>query len=138
MRQTLPKTRVRANLMLLFTAIASIVDDVLIIILSIWVMSILGIGTPWWFIVILVLLLLTWSFIGYRALSKNPTLGFENMVGKSGLAVESLKTLGTVRIGHELWQARSDETIKQGVQVKVIAQSGLKLTVVKGQDSSEP
>jgi membrane-bound ClpP family serine protease len=62
-------------------------------------------------------------------------MGFENVVGKSGLAIEQLKPKGTIRIGHELWQARSEKTIKKGSQVSVTSQSGLNLIVVEKRDS---
>lgn len=125
----------KINLRLLFTAIVSIFDDVLIIILLVWVMSLLGIRTPWWVICILALILLIWGFVGYRALSRNPTLGFENVVGRSGVVVEQLTPKGTVRIGHELWQARSTKNIERNSQIRVISQSGLNLIVVGSHDS---
>lgn len=109
----------------------SLIDDIVIIVLAIWVMSLFGFKVPWLVIGILALVLGAWIFIGYRALAKNPTLGFENMVGKTGLAVEPIKRKGTVRIGHELWQAAALDNIEQGIEIMVVKQSGLKLTVVK-------
>lgn len=131
----LPKKPVKVNLRLLLAVIASIADDILVIFLVIVVMHFLGIATPWWLIGVLIMILLTWSFIGYRALTKNPTLGFENVVGRQGLAVGRLKPKGTVRIGHELWQAQSDEPIEPGTEIEVVRQSGLNLTVVRRQHS---
>jgi membrane-bound ClpP family serine protease len=110
-------------------AMASIIDDALFIVVLIWVLAHLGIRIPWWEIGLLVLVLLTWSVISYRALLKNPTMGFENVTGKLGIVVEEIKGKGTVRIGHELWQARSRKTIPSGAQIKVVSQSGLNLTV---------
>jgi membrane-bound ClpP family serine protease len=119
-------------------AIASVIDDAFFIAVLIWVLSRLGIRIHWWEIGLLVFILLTWSVISYLALRKNPTMGFENVTGKIGLAVEEIKGKGTVRIGRELWQARSRETIQAGAQVKVVSQSGLNLTVVsqKSQNSA--
>ena len=111
--------------------ILSIIDDTIVIVVLVWVLSLLGIKTPWWLIGLLALVLLSWSLLVYRATLKNPTGGFENMVGQSGMAVENIHNKGTVRIGNELWQANSDELIEKGDKVEVTGQSGLKLTVVK-------
>ncbi len=121
----------KINLRLILTTLISLVDDLIIVILVIWIISLFGIKVPWWLIGILAVVLGTWSLIGYRALVKNPNLGFENMVGKTGLVVEPIKRKGTVRIGHELWQATANENIDQGTEITVISQVGLKLTVVK-------
>jgi membrane-bound ClpP family serine protease len=70
-------------------------------------------------------------------LTKNPALGFENMVGKTGLVVGPIQRKGTVRIGHELWQATARENIEKGAEIMVVSQIGLKLTVVKTKSSPE-
>ncbi len=126
----------KINLRYIFTVLISLVDDIIIIVLAVWIMSLFGIKTPWWIIGVAARVLVAWSFIGYWALAKNPSLGFENMVGKTGLAIESIKRNGTVRIGHELWQATAMENIEQGAEIRVVSQSGLKLTVVEQKISS--
>jgi membrane protein implicated in regulation of membrane protease activity len=121
----------KINLRFIFNVLISLIDDIIIFTLIVWVMSLLGIKVYWWIIVILALILGTWGFIGYRTMVKNPALGFENMVGKTGLAIEPLKRKGTVRPGHEIWQATSLDDIEQGTEVIVVGQIGLKLTVAK-------
>lgn len=121
----------KINLRSIVTISISLIDDLIIILVVIWVMSLFGIKAPWWFIAALVVALGGWSLLGYRALTKNPAQGFENMVGKTGLAMGPLKRNGTVRIGHELWQASAIENIEAGAEVFVVSQSGLKLTVSK-------
>lgn len=119
------------NLMSIIKILISLIDDVIIVVLVIWIMSLFGVQAPWWFIGILVTVLGVWSWFGYRALIKNPAQGFENMVGKTGLAIGPLKRKGTIRIGHELWQATAMENIEAGAEVTVVGQIGLNLTVAK-------
>ena len=72
------------------------------------------------------------TYIAYRALNKNPQLGFENMIGMSGTAKSKIARKGTVKIGNELWAAEVDgDNIEVGEEVTVIGQTGLKLIVTK-------
>lgn len=121
----------KLNLSIILRVIASLLDDALIIVIIIWVMSLLGFKAPLWFIILLAAIFLSLGVVSYLALMKNPTLGFENMIGRSGLTVETINKRGTVRIGHQLWHAESHESIEKGLEVIVVSQSGLKLSVVK-------
>jgi membrane protein implicated in regulation of membrane protease activity len=127
----------RINLRIILTVLMSLIDDIVIIVLAIYLMRIFGIRVPWWVIFLLVLVLLSWSSLGYWGLVKNPNLGFENMVGKTGLAVGPIRKDGTVRIGHELWYAVAREKIEQGSEIIVVGQSGLKLIVIRKPALSE-
>ena len=98
--------------------------NTIIIALVILGMPLLGIKVPWWLIASLVLVLGAWGFMGYRATAKNPALGFENMVGKTGLAVEPLKRKGTMRIGHELWQATAIEDMSKKLRLPLWDRAG--------------
>jgi hypothetical protein len=84
----------RINLRLLFSALISLVDDIAIIALVIRGLPLFGIRIPWWLTGIPALVLVAWSSVGYWAVVKNPQMGFENMVGKAGLAVEPIKRKG--------------------------------------------
>lgn len=121
----------RVNLGIILRVIISFLDDVLVIIAIIWVMSRLGFKIPWWLIASLAVIFIALSIFSYLGLRKNPSLGFEKMIGKSGLTTETLHKRGTVRIGHELWYAEANEYIEKGVEVTVTAQNGLKLFVVR-------
>ena len=111
--------------------IISFLDDVLVIVAIIWVMSRLGLKVPWWLVVSLGVIFAGLGVFSYLGLRKNPSLGFEKMIGKAGLITETLQKRGTVRIGHELWYAEANEYIEKGVEVIVIAQNGLKLFVAR-------
>jgi membrane-bound ClpP family serine protease len=122
----------KINFRLLGAILLSLIDEAIILIVVIIVLSQIGIDIPLWVIIITVLLFIAITFFIYRSLRKNPQLGFENMLGLSGLAIENIGRKGTVRIDGELWAAKAkDENIKVGTQILVVEQTGLKLTVVK-------
>ena len=122
----------RINIRLIFTIIVSLIEEAIILFIVIFVLSQFGIQVPLWLIITLALIFSVIAFIPYCALRKNPLLGFENMIGKSGLTVSPIARKGTVRIGRELWHAETDgENIEAGVEIIVVGQTGLKLTVVK-------
>jgi membrane-bound ClpP family serine protease len=122
----------KINFRLLGTILLSLIDEAIILVIIIIVLSQIGIDIPLWAIIISVLIFIIITFLIYRSLRKNPQLGFENMVGLSGVAIENIGRKGTVRIDGELWAAKAkDENIKVGTQILVVEQTGLKLTVVK-------
>jgi len=122
----------RINIRLLLPIIISLVDEAIIILVLFFVLSRFGIEMPLWLIITLVLIFSIITFVVYRALKKNPLLGFDNMIGKSGMTVSQIARKGTVKIGWELWAAEVDgDNIEAGEEVTVIGQTGLKLTVIK-------
>ena len=122
----------KINFRLLGVILLSLADEAIILAVIIIVLSQIGIYLPLWVVIISVLIFLAITFLIYRSLQKTPQLGFENMVGLSGLAIENIGRKGTVRINGELWSAKAkDEDIKIGTQVLVVEQTGLKLTVIK-------
>jgi membrane-bound serine protease (ClpP class) len=58
-----------------------------------------------------------------------PALPDRRIVGQRGVAVTDLAPRGFVRIQGELWQAESDEEIREGADVLVRDVSGLQLRV---------
>jgi membrane-bound ClpP family serine protease len=87
---------------------------------------------PLWLIIALALVFSIITYVIYRTLKKNPQLGFENMIGKSGMTVNRLARKGTIKIGWELWAAEVDgDNIEAGEEVTVVSQTALNLTVIK-------
>ena len=87
---------------------------------------------PIWIIITLVLIFSIITYVVYRALKKNPLLGFENMIGKSGIAINKITRDGTIKIGMELWAAKADrDNIEKGEEVTIIGQTGPKLRFIK-------
>jgi len=63
---------------------------------------------------------------------KKPVTGAEGMIGRTGIAVETLNPTGMVRIKGELWSAESlDNKIEKGEKVVVENLNGLNLLVKK-------
>lgn len=122
----------RINIKLLLTIIVSLVDEVIIIFVLFFVLSRFGIEMPIWLIITLVLIFSVITYAIYRALKKSPLLGFDNMIGKSGLAISKITREGTIKIDRELWAAKAEQdNIEKGEEVTVTGQTGLKLTVIK-------
>jgi len=94
----------------------------------------LGIKIP---IAGLIALMLAWAAIsvityraGSQALRRKPVVGLPAMVGGKGKVVHPLDPEGLVKIGAELWRARSvKDKIAVGDEVIVVAQEGSKLIV---------
>jgi membrane-bound ClpP family serine protease len=123
--------RRKINFRLIGLILLSLVDDAIILAIIIVVLRQFGLGIPWWAIAILALFLAAISFLFYRILRRNPQLGFDNMVGLTGVTVGPVGRRGTIKIKGELWSATArDGEIKGGVEVIVIEQIGLKLTVI--------
>ena len=122
----------RINIKLILTIIVSLVDEVIIILVLFFVLSLFGIEMPLWLIITLVLIFSLITYVIYRTLKQKPLLGFDNMIGKSGMTVNQIAREGTVKIGRELWAAEVDgDNIEAGEEVTVVGQTGLKLTVIK-------
>ena len=124
--------RNKFNFRLLFMSVVSLLDDAIILALGIIILSRFGIHIPVWLIIFIALLFVGWILISYLVMRRNPQLGFENMIGASGITLNSLSPGGTIRIGHERWAAKvHGGNIETGVAVVVINQNGLLLTVVR-------
>jgi len=122
----------KINIQLFFTIIVALADEAIIVAIILLVLWQLGIKMPVWFIITLSLIFLIITFIVYRALRKNPQLGFENMIGQSGVAVEAIARKGTVKIKGKLWFAKTNGgKIESGTEIIVVEQTGLKLTVIR-------
>lgn len=123
--------RKKNNLKLIGIILLSLVDDIIILAIVIIILLQFGITLPWWALAIIILVLSAVTYLIFRILRKNPQLGFDNMVGLTGVAVGPVGRKGTVRIKGELWSAASrGEEIEDGTEILVVEQIGLKLTVI--------
>ena len=82
-----------------------------------------------------VLLWIVSGLLGYKvikAMMSPPKDGFKSLIGTEAMVV-SVESQGygqcLVKAGHELWTARSNETLCPGERVKVVAADGIKLVV---------
>lgn len=94
----------------------------------------LGIQIP---LAVLIVLMVAWAAVavvvyraGSSALRQKPMAGLEAIIGSKGKVVKTLDPEGLVRIGDELWRAKSDGMeIAAGDEVIVIEKDGSKLIV---------
>jgi membrane-bound serine protease (ClpP class) len=67
--------------------------------------------------------------MGLRAQSRKVVTGLEGLVGETGSVLSDLSPDGKVLVHGEVWSAHSSVPLTRGVQIKVRAVSGMKLTV---------
>jgi len=66
-----------------------------------------------------------------KARVAKPTTGKEGLVGEVGTVKSSLDKIGYVYVAGELWEAFSNETLEEGVEVVVEEVQGMKLKVAR-------
>jgi membrane-bound serine protease (ClpP class) len=71
-----------------------------------------------------------------RTFGAKPVTGREEMIGGHGVARSDLAPMGMVFVHGELWEAHSDEPIRQGDAIEVTAVDGLKLRVKRAAGSA--
>ena len=119
---------------LIVAIVTSLLEEAALVAIVLWGLPQVGIEIPLAGLIILMLILAAYDVsiyrMGSRALRKKPVNGLPDMVGTRGKVINALVPNGQVRIKDELWEARSSgETIETGVEVIVVEQDGLKLTV---------
>ena len=113
---------------------ATLAEEIAIVLIVLLVLPRLGIHIPLPGLIGLMAGLAVWAVITYRlagrALEKKPMVGLPAMVGSRGKVVSPLDPKGLIKIGDELWEATSgDKPIDIGEEVIVVEQNGLKLVV---------
>lgn len=94
-----------------------------------------GIDIPLWALIVLMTVLgacfYTTYWLGKRALNKTPSVSLEALIGAKGKTTTILDSRGYVRIGSELWQAKTEaeSDINGGVDVTVVGIEGMTLLV---------
>jgi membrane-bound serine protease (ClpP class) len=67
---------------------------------------------------------------GLKAQKAKPVTGMEGFIGETGLVLQALDPLGTVRVHGEIWQAESvSGPIEAGRKIKVLSLKNFRLTV---------
>ncbi|QWV92331.1 nodulation protein NfeD [Geomonas oryzisoli] len=72
-----------------------------------------------------------------QAHREKPITGVEGMLGEVGVADTDLAPEGRVLLRGEYWNARSEEPVRQGEKVRVVAVTGLHLTVRSSADEDD-
>ena len=121
---------------LIVAVVTTILEEVVLVAIILWVLPELGIEIPLWGLIAIMFALAANAVffyrIGSRALKRRPVFGLGSMVGGKGKVVSKLAPEGVIRIGDELWEAKSASgQVDVGEEVAVIEQDGLKLIVVR-------
>lgn len=74
--------------------------------------------------------------LAYKAYKRQPTTGREGLIGAVGAANTAISPKGKVFVEGELWDARSDEDIKEGEEIEVAEVEGLLLKVKRHRQKS--
>lgn len=126
----------RPNLKTLVAVLVSLIDDLLIAIVLLWLLPRLRVKIPLPLFITILAVWMTYAVLtfrfGRRIFSREPLKGLSSMIGTEGYAVNPLSPEGMVKIRGELWRATSmDDDIEIGSRVCVVGQEGLKLIVKK-------
>ena len=116
--------------------LASLADDVAVLVLIFLGLWYFHVKITWPLIVLIAVIMAVFVFIMHKAivpsLRRRKVTGAEGMIGEVGKVTEPLKPAGTVIIKGEYWQAKSlDGDIEVGGTVEVMRIEGLRLEVRK-------
>jgi membrane protein implicated in regulation of membrane protease activity len=116
--------------------LASLIDEMVILALIFLGLWLFHVEITWWLVVIVVAVMAVYALIMHRAIvpliRRRIIHGAEGMVGMTGIATESCKPAGTVKICGEFWKAKAVRgAINKGEDVEVVGINGLCLEVRK-------
>ncbi|MDD4984792.1 MAG: NfeD family protein [Dehalococcoidales bacterium] len=120
----------------MLTIMVTLLEEIALVIFIFLGLPMLGVKIPLGGLIAMMAGIATYGVISYRLVSrvlrKKPVAGLSDMVGTRGEVVKKLAPVGTIRIGSELWDARTeDQEIERGKEVIVVKREGLKLIVRK-------
>ena len=129
------KTRTKAPLWYTLQAIiGTLLEEVVVVIIVVWVLPVLGIRLSWWWLAVLMVAVVIISYLTYRigrgTFFVKRRVALEALVGSEGKVVKPLFPVGYVRVRGELWKASSsDGNLDDGDEVVVTRVDGLRLIV---------
>ena len=65
----------------------------------------------------------------WNILDKQPEVGREALIGRTGIAYTDIDLYGLIRIDNELWKAETSIPVKKGEKVRITDMNGLSLLV---------
>jgi membrane-bound ClpP family serine protease len=130
----------RSRIML--TILATLLEEIALVIFVLLGLPMLGVEVPLPALIAMMAGIAAYGVISYRmgrrTLLKKPVSGLSDMVGIRGKVITTLDPKGTIKIGSEIWSAKSaGSDIDKGSVVVVIKQKGLQLIVRSIYDESE-
>jgi membrane-bound ClpP family serine protease len=119
---------------LLAAILNTIIEEGIVVAVILFGLPRLGITVP---VSVLIVLLILWAVISVvlyrlvsRALRRKPAVGVETLIGGWGMVVVPLEPEGMVKLGGELWRARSEgRRIEKGEEIVVRRVKGTLLIV---------
>lgn len=122
------------NVRLIIAILTSLIDEIIILAIILWVLPRFNINLPWWGLALVIIAFLVYAvttfILGSRILRKKPVAGFTDMIGLTGRVASRLAPNGFIRVEGELWEAKAERgTINVGEEVTVVGQKGFKLIV---------
>ena len=127
----------KMNNRLILAIVSTLLEEAILAAAVLWGLPRLGVNIP---LPVLIALMLGWAIVaitiyltGSRALMRKPVVGPEAVAGSKGRVVRPLEPEGLIRIGAELWRAKSlSGNIDTGAEVTVVEQEGTLLIVRHG------
>ena len=124
----------RMNSRLILAILSTLLEEAILAVAVLVGLPELGINIP---LPVLIALMIAWAIVaiiiyrtGSRALGRKPAVGPEAIVGSKGRVVSPLEPEGLIKIGAELWRAKSSgERIDIGKEVTVVEHDGTMLIV---------
>jgi len=117
----------------IYAIIGTVMELGLLLVVVLWLLPLFGIVLDPWMTLLLAAIVLGTSYFSYhmgrRALRNKLMHDLESMVGAEGTVLESFEHTGYVKIGNELWRARSTEPVKTGDEIVVTAVNGLRIEI---------
>ena len=135
----LPLTKRARTLLTVFLVLG---DEIIIVLIVLFILWNLGIDLPLWALIPLVVGLGAFSVMLYKlvdpVLNKKQITGREGMIGREGKVVTPLAPEGVIKVRGELWKASSTEaSISTDEEVIVVRLEGLKLLVRRKNGAEE-
>ncbi len=123
-----------SNLKAWLLALASLIDDILLLVILFVVLKIFHVKITWEIILAVVVVVVVFFFVIHKAivpgLRRRKVTGAEALLGETGVVTQALNPQGMIKIQDEYWKAKSVEgTINEGEQVEVLGISGLIMEV---------
>jgi membrane-bound serine protease (ClpP class) len=114
-----------------YTIITTIVEEVALVAVALWLLPSFGINIPLWGLILLMLALGVYAgityWLGKKALDKKPMISPD--IGSRGQTTTPISPTGYVRVNGELWQASSSSTIGAGEEIAVVGMKGMMLLI---------
>ena len=123
----------------LYSFVRFLVEEVILVVTLSWFLPGVGINIPLWLIIVLMEAWAAYSYLTSKLVAKvidrPAAIGAETLIGIKCTTTTPLLPDGYVRIGTELWQARSiAEDIETGVEVVIVNINKLTLIVKPSND----